>query len=139
MDEFNPTRTHPTLSPLPVDILDPNALISVDVTIISKNCPTLRAETLGKPLQADEEELQIVSIQFNSLDVIANQETIVEILSFLKRVFPGSGLAEQRHHKLRRQIVQTKDGGTQTDLNLHAFASLDSSLYCDHLSEAVDR
>ncbi|XP_048240313.1 vacuolar protein sorting-associated protein 13D-like isoform X2 [Haliotis rufescens] len=34
--------------------------------------------------------MQILNLQFNSLDFIANQETIVEILSFLKRAFPSS-------------------------------------------------
>ncbi|XP_046545002.1 vacuolar protein sorting-associated protein 13D-like [Haliotis rubra] len=34
--------------------------------------------------------MQILNLHFNSLDFIANQETIVEILSFLKRAFPSS-------------------------------------------------
>ena len=76
------------ISPLPVDILDPDALISVDVMIISQNCPSLNTSTTSEP--PSKEQLQIVSIQFNSLDVIANQETIVELLSFIKRVTPNA-------------------------------------------------
>ncbi|XP_012282695.1 vacuolar protein sorting-associated protein 13D isoform X2 [Orussus abietinus] len=35
------------------------------------------------------ERLRVASIQFNNLDIIANQETIVEIVGFLRRVFPS--------------------------------------------------
>ena len=77
------------MSPLPVDILDPDALISVDVMIISQNCPSLNPSTPSSE-PPSKEQLQIVSIQFNSLDVIANQETIVELLSFVKRVTPNA-------------------------------------------------
>ncbi|KAJ8974056.1 hypothetical protein NQ317_002302 [Molorchus minor] len=37
-----------------------------------------------------EEPMQIANIQFNNLDIIANQETIVELVGFLRRVFPKS-------------------------------------------------
>ena len=55
---------------LPTDILDPTALISIDLMLESPNCPTLE----------DDDEQKIVNIQFNSLDVIANQETIIELI-----------------------------------------------------------
>lgn len=35
-----------------------------------------------------EEAIQIASIQFNNLDIIANQETIVELIGFANRVLP---------------------------------------------------
>ena len=70
--------TSPT-SVLPTDILDPAALISIDVMLVSPNCPTLE----------DNDELKIVNVQFNSLDVIANQETIIELIGFTRRVFPS--------------------------------------------------
>ena len=60
------------------DVLDPAALISIDVMLVSPSCPTLE----------EDEELRIVNIQFNSLDVIANQETIIELIAFSRRVFP---------------------------------------------------
>ena len=66
------------------DVADPEALITVDVLIVSPNCPSLR-QSEDEADEAEKEELQIVSIQFNSLDVIANQETIVELLGFFKR------------------------------------------------------
>ncbi|XP_058447485.1 intermembrane lipid transfer protein Vps13D isoform X2 [Malaya genurostris] len=34
------------------------------------------------------DNLQVANIQFNNLDIIANQETIVELLGFIKRVVP---------------------------------------------------
>ena len=70
------------------DILDPAALISIDVMLVSPSCPTLD----------DEEELRIVNIQFNSLDVIANQETIMELIAFSRRVFPPNQSAYRKQY-----------------------------------------
>ena len=72
-------------SALHLDAPDPNALITVEVMLVSPNCPTLE----------EAEHLKIVNIQFNSLDVIANQETIIELIGFSKRVFPDSDLVRQ--------------------------------------------
>ena len=52
---------------------------------MSPNCPTLE----------EEEHLKILNIQFNSLDVIANQETIIELIGFSKRVFPASEVLQE--------------------------------------------
>jgi vacuolar protein sorting-associated protein 13D len=49
--------------------------------LVSPNCPSLQEEEEGG-------QLKIVNIQFNSLDVIANQETIIELIGFHRRVFP---------------------------------------------------
>lgn len=50
---------------------DPDALISVEVSIVSPNAPSLLR---GREKEdEDRERLQFVTIQFNSLDVIANQ------------------------------------------------------------------
>ena len=51
--------------------------------LVSPNCPSLEEEEEG--------HLKIVNIQFNSLDVIANQETIIELIGFHRRVFPERG------------------------------------------------
>ncbi|XP_074028701.1 vacuolar protein sorting 13D [Leptinotarsa decemlineata] len=53
--------------------IDTEALISIEVVLIS-----------------GQEPLQIANIQFNNLDVIANQETIVELIGFVKRSFPST-------------------------------------------------
>ena len=78
------------------------------------------------------EQLQIVSIQFNSLDVIANQETIVELVSFVKRVMPSVNSTRAVHHKRRR--MPTKDQSCQTEDSLASnfygsLNSMDSLLY----------
>uniref|UniRef100_A0A1A9X0W3 UBA domain-containing protein n=1 Tax=Glossina brevipalpis TaxID=37001 RepID=A0A1A9X0W3_9MUSC len=59
-----------------------DALIIVDVNII--------------PSTPDGEPLQIVNITFNNLDVIANQETIVELLGFGKRILDSRQLLQKR-------------------------------------------
>jgi vacuolar protein sorting-associated protein 13D len=51
-----------------MDYSDPDALISIDVFIVSPNCPSIKNDETD-----DQEQLQIVTVQFNSLDVIANQ------------------------------------------------------------------
>lgn len=38
--------------------------------------------------ETDGERLHVANIQFNNLDIIANQETIVELIGFAKRVMP---------------------------------------------------
>jgi vacuolar protein sorting-associated protein 13D len=53
---------------------DIDALITIEVTLIE-------SENNG-------DRLQVANIQFNNLDIIANQETIVELLGFVKRVMP---------------------------------------------------
>ncbi len=82
--------------------MDPDALISVDVLLVSPDCPSLKG---GDDGAASREELQIVSVQFNSLDVIANQETIVELLAFFRRIAPTSTNNTGRHRKGKRATV----------------------------------
>ncbi|KAJ6645642.1 Vacuolar protein sorting-associated protein 13D [Pseudolycoriella hygida] len=52
------------------------------------------------------EQLQIANIQFNNLDIIANQETIVELMDFGKRVFPKRKISTN---------VPTKANSDETD------------------------
>ena len=73
---------------LPTDILDTATLISIIVMLVSPNCPTLE----------EDDERKIVNIQFNSLDVIANQETIIELIGFVRRVFPAGQTALQSQY-----------------------------------------
>lgn len=53
---------------------DIDALITIEVTFIEP--------------ENEGDRLQVANIQFNNLDIIANQETIVELLGFIKRVLP---------------------------------------------------
>jgi len=73
---------------LPTDILDPATLISIDVMLVSPYCPTLE----------EDDELKIVIIQFNSLDVIANQETKIKLIGFVRGVFPAGLKALQSQY-----------------------------------------
>jgi vacuolar protein sorting-associated protein 13D len=54
-------------------IVDTEALISIEVLIMT-----------------GPEPVHIANIQFNNLDIIANQETLVELIGFTQRVFPKS-------------------------------------------------
>ncbi|KAF9411175.1 hypothetical protein HW555_009948 [Spodoptera exigua] len=53
-------------------LVDSEALIAVDLCIVKGD--------------ADSEDLRIANILFNNLDIIANQETIVELIGFTQRV-----------------------------------------------------
>lgn len=55
-----------------IDKLDSEALIVVELTLVDD--PT--------------ENLRMANIQFNNLDIIANQETIVELMGFFRRILP---------------------------------------------------
>ncbi|TRY62990.1 hypothetical protein TCAL_03981 [Tigriopus californicus] len=91
------------------------ALIMVDILIISPNCPNIDPDEYG-----NRERHQIVSIHFNSLDVIANQETIIELLAFFKRVLPSVG----RPSRNRRTVPTTSDCACQTEGSVNRFGSL---------------
>ncbi|XP_052894433.1 intermembrane lipid transfer protein Vps13D [Anopheles moucheti] len=64
--------TSPTWNAATLGDLD--ALITVEIVFVTAERP--------------EDKLQVANIQFNNLDIIANQETIVELLGFIKRVIP---------------------------------------------------
>jgi hypothetical protein len=88
-DQLNPSIG--VISPMPVDIQDPHALISVDILIVSPNCPSLHSDNgfqdstpvmIQQPvLNKDQIETWSYKIKLNSLDSIANQETIIELVS----------------------------------------------------------
>ena len=80
-------------------------------------------ETKPKP---NTEQLQIISIQFNSLDVIANQETIVELVSFVKRVMPSVNSTRAVHHKRRRMPTKAQSSQTEDSIASHFYGSLTS-------------
>ena len=103
-----------------MDTLDPDALISIDVLIVSPSCPSLKS---NGDSEDEQEQLQLVSVQFNSLDVIANQETIVELLAFFRRVSPAT---TESIHRRRRRRVQTRDQHCQTIESVARYGSLSS-------------
>lgn len=84
---------------------DIDALITIEILLIEP--------------ETDGERLHVANIQFNNLDIIANQETIVELIGFAKRVLPKKSskpnvtknLQEEKtieikkKHKLRTEIT----------------------------------
>ncbi|CAH1798376.1 unnamed protein product [Owenia fusiformis] len=77
MDDIN--RVESPFQPIH-SALDDEALITIELEQISPYSPSCPSTDLGPT--------QIATIQFNSLDVIANQETVVELLSFFKQILP---------------------------------------------------
>ncbi|XP_047493790.1 vacuolar protein sorting-associated protein 13D-like isoform X6 [Penaeus chinensis] len=57
---------------------DAEALITLEVTYVSSECPS----------QQGAGALLLASVQFNTLDIIANQETVVELVGFVHQLFP---------------------------------------------------
>ena len=97
------------------------------------------ADDTEQTLEENNEQIQIVSIQFNSLDVIANQETIVELVSFVKRVLPSVNSTHAVHHKRRR--IPTKDQCCQTEdtMGRKNYGSITSMESLYHSTLTVDR
>lgn len=78
---FNRNLTSPPLlssPPCGIDALeiDNEALISVEVTYVSELCP----------LQEGSGPLLMSTVQFNTIDIIANQETVVELVGFIHQL-----------------------------------------------------
>lgn len=84
--------------------LDSEALIVVELTLV--NDPT--------------ENLRMANIQFNNLDIIANQETIVELLGFFRRILPLQKSRSARVTNLddstMSQSTETKSTSTRTEI-----------------------
>ncbi|KAB0794994.1 hypothetical protein PPYR_11833 [Photinus pyralis] len=60
-----------TIQPRQQPVLDAEALITIEIILVNGLEP-----------------MHIANIQFNNLDIIANQETLVELIGFTRRVFP---------------------------------------------------
>ena len=63
---------------------DKDALISIEITFVSDRCPT----------QEGSGSLLLGSLQFNTVDIIANQETIVEIVGFIHQLTKIEGFTK---------------------------------------------
>ncbi|KAF4525445.1 hypothetical protein B566_EDAN004188, partial [Ephemera danica] len=71
-------------SPPPLDILEPpdmEALIYVEILSLGQGCPSL---------EPGETSRHVATVNCNCLDLIANQETVVELVGFVHRLFPES-------------------------------------------------
>ena len=91
------------------DFVDPDSLISIEVTYVDRSVID----------QLATEQSLIVSIQFNSLDIIANQETIIELIYFARRIMPDSlqaaAVAAAASSSQRRRKMPTKEQMCQTE------------------------
>ncbi|XP_041352246.1 vacuolar protein sorting-associated protein 13D-like isoform X2 [Gigantopelta aegis] len=84
------------LQDMPPTAVQPEALIILEYEIVHTDATNPDKTSDG---------LQIVNLQFNNLDIIANQETLVEVLSFLKRTFPSLSTKNQRKSTAQVQLV----------------------------------
>lgn len=81
--------------------LDSEALIVVEVMFVDE------------PM----ESLRVANIQFNNLDIIANQETIVELMGFARRVFPPKKRQVRRMERYESLTSLTAEGkATRTEI-----------------------
>ncbi|XP_014236722.1 vacuolar protein sorting-associated protein 13D isoform X1 [Trichogramma pretiosum] len=81
--------------------LDSEALIVVELMIVDE------------PL----ENLRVANIQFNNLDIIANQETIVELMGFARRCFPSKKSKARRMDRYESVTSLTSEGkATRTEI-----------------------
>lgn len=78
-----------------LDKMDSEALIVIELTVVY--------DTL--------EILRVANIQFNNLDIIANQETIVELMGFFKRIFPSRKIKAgyiEKQESFSNQTIELK-------------------------------
>ena len=75
-----------------VDAVKPGALILIEIRSVSH--ATTRAD--GSKTEGRD---QVINVQFNSLDVIANQDTVVELAGFFQRVVPKNTPNQRRSNE----------------------------------------
>ncbi|CAL4126163.1 unnamed protein product, partial [Meganyctiphanes norvegica] len=103
---------------------DSEALITVEVTYVSPHCPTQQAAGA----------LLLASVQFNSLDIIANQETVVELVGFVQQLFPHSPGHPLHHPHTQQPSPSTQDATDGGDASPEHSSGNGNSLYNSHPS-----
>ncbi|CAC5356846.1 VPS13D [Mytilus coruscus] len=71
---------HTTKSHHSSGTLDVEAIVRLDLEIIDANSPSNKNGV----------DVKIANLQFSNLDIIANQETMVELISFVKQISPSA-------------------------------------------------
>ena len=92
--------------------VDSEALICVEVTYVSNECPS--QEGTGSML--------LGSLQFNTIDIIANQETIVELVGFVHSLIPQATFASSTS-----SIPQATSTSSDNTTATHVYSSVPSS------------
>ena len=96
-----PFGTHSNNAPITLEQMDSEALIVVEIMVVDE------------PL----ESLRVANIQFNNLDIIANQETIVELMGFVRRLFPTKKRKIRRMERYESLTSLTAEGkATRTEI-----------------------
>lgn len=104
---------HPSHSLMTGDIPATDALIMMEFVSVTTPPVKKNDEYIG-------EKLNIVSVQFNSLDITGNQETIVELVSFMKRIFSKYNVKKKVPMKESsvKSFEKTFSGHTQLETTL---------------------
>lgn len=71
----SPTGSMPLVKSI---LKDEEALIKLEYQFVNSNCPSMNLDS----------SLQVISLQVNSLDIILNPETMVELVKFFQKSFP---------------------------------------------------
>lgn len=77
-NEVSPSMSPDEATPDSSFVKDKEALIKLEYQFVSSDCPSMNLDS----------SLQVMSMQINSLDIILNPETMVELLRFLQKSFP---------------------------------------------------
>ncbi|XP_011209287.2 intermembrane lipid transfer protein Vps13D isoform X2 [Bactrocera dorsalis] len=94
-----------------MDYDESQALINMDLNFINAN--------------DENDSLQIANIAFNNLDIIANQETIVELLGFAKRLHSTHETIFQRHHSSAADTYAQNSNKRPISVNLRTEIGFD--------------
>lgn len=83
-------------------------MITIEITIIKSD--------------ENDDRVQVANIQFNNLDIIANQETIVELLGFAKRVLPKTS---GKTTSINKTVLEELSKNAQDEENITTEISFD--------------
>lgn len=83
-------------------------MITIEITIIKS--------------EENDDRVQVANIQFNNLDIIANQETIVELLGFAKRVLPKK---TEKTTSVNKTVLEELSKNAQYEENIKTEISFD--------------
>ncbi|KAG1679362.1 Vacuolar protein sorting-associated protein 13D [Nymphon striatum] len=100
-NQFKPMLNDPSFH-------DSEALISIEYTKVQNSSNPSSTD-------ANSEAFQICSVLFNNLDIIANQETIVELLGFIKRVFPFEEATQEDFVSAQESLDNTYESSNTVD------------------------
>lgn len=116
---------------------DKEALIKLEYQFVSSDCPSMNLDS----------SLQVMSMQINSLDIILNPETMVELLRFLQKSFPKeegtswtSGANHVKQHANEEETYTvTYDQNKELTVEIHRLNLLLLRTVCSSTSLGTER